>query len=156
MTDLWPTDLVNTIEVNGPVSILKEQASLLGAKTKNIVKAKIERIDFLRVKSLSSSDPLGQAFNYAFAIYAPALGDYRYRLFEIHHDIDPYPVRIVVDDAIARETGIPPEVGAVANHEEEFKCFLSKILGSTKTRQVIQTILSQSTDEAADNGNVAG
>jgi len=40
MSDLWPKDIGNT-NLRAPVSILREQASLLGEKTQNLVKADV-------------------------------------------------------------------------------------------------------------------
>ena len=43
MTDLWPTDF-GTVTTRSPLTILKEQAALLGSKTKNIVKASVHKV----------------------------------------------------------------------------------------------------------------
>jgi hypothetical protein len=40
MADLWPNDIGNATQ-KAPLSILQEQASILGAKTKNLVKAEV-------------------------------------------------------------------------------------------------------------------
>jgi len=40
MADLWPYDIGNATQ-KAPLSILQEQASILGAKTKNLVKAEV-------------------------------------------------------------------------------------------------------------------
>ena len=41
MIDLWPNEL-STVDQRSPLTILKEQASLLGEKTQNIVIAVLE------------------------------------------------------------------------------------------------------------------
>jgi len=137
MTDLWPTDL-GTVTTKSPVTILKEQASLLGAKTKNIVKAKVQKTPSYIVPAMP--------FNYEFMLHAPALDNYSYRLFVVAYDVDLYPVRFWVNDAIAEEMGIKRGDDLFATGEEQLIEILARILGSQKTRQVIQAILSQSTD----------
>jgi hypothetical protein len=148
MIDLWPNDLA-TVTTRSPLTILKEQASLLGAKTNNIVKA--------NVRDASAYKGVVKPFNYNFVITSPALGNYTYRLFTISYDIDLYPVEFIVDDAIALEMevgqhGAPygPRDELIARREEEFIKILSRILGSEKTRQVIRAILSHSTDQSLD------
>ena len=142
MEDLWPDDLVDDGDLERtPVTILKEQASLLGKKTKNIVKAKVEKSDALYA---GRNRVLGD-LSYVFLIYAPALGDYTYMLFAISHDIHLYPVRFLVDEAIANEMGLQqPEKVAIANSEQEFVTILSRILKSQKMRQIVNVIRSQS------------
>ncbi|MFI5455117.1 MAG: hypothetical protein ACHRXM_06660 [Isosphaerales bacterium] len=137
MTDLWPTDL-GTVTTKSPLTILKEQASLLGAKTKNIVKATVKNAGQVFVPIMP--------FSYDFILNAPALDNYRYRLFAVAYDVDLYPVRFRVDDAIAKEIGIKPGEEFFATGEEQFIEILARILGSQKTRHVIHAILSQSTD----------
>jgi hypothetical protein len=145
MIDLWPGDLA-TVTTRSPFTILKEQASLLGSKTKNIVNATVR--DASVYKDV-------KPFNYSFFIASPALGNYSYRLFTISYDVDFYPVEFKVDDAIAREIGVAQhgmpiglQEGLIAWQEEEFIRILSLILGSGKTRQVIRAILSHSTDQS--------
>jgi hypothetical protein len=44
MTNLWP-DEVGYVGLKAPLTILKEQASLLGEKTQGLVKARVEAVD---------------------------------------------------------------------------------------------------------------
>lgn len=151
MPDLWPKDIEYT-GLKAPVTILREQASLLGKRTQNIVTAEVAqprdllvRMDQLRV--INPRDPLKpKAFFYAFHLVAPVLGNYRYELFTIANDIRLYPVMIYPDEDILAE--IAPDASEkilVAETEDEFVEMLSKILSSQKTKHVIQAILAQST-----------
>ncbi len=155
MIEFWPDDLeVATEDEHSPVAILKEQASLLGEKTKTIVKAEVVRhrsrfsSDVERLRKEITSDSGGgrgpaAPFRYQFLIHSPALGDYRYRLFEVSFGIESYPVGFHLDEAIVRELQIDPKSGIVADEESEFVDLLSRVLKSQRTRQVIQAILSQ-------------
>lgn len=134
MKNLWPEDIgLVTDDLNAPVNILKEQASLLGKNTQNLVEADLERL----------SPTINKKFNFAFIIVAPTLGNYQYELFSISHGIEPYPIIINVDDDIQAEIGSTDAKGnLVAESEDEFIEILKKILNSKKTKKVIGTLLS--------------
>ena len=84
--NLWPEDIAVTDAV-APVSILKEQASLLGNRTRNLVEGSVSR----RIDIDSFGD---DSFWYEFDLVAPALNRYQYRLFSIKHSINFYPLTI--------------------------------------------------------------
>jgi hypothetical protein len=158
MSDLWPDDFdIQASEVWSPLSILQEQASLLGGKTKNIVRAKVTQVpqdfkaaaeDNVRRSVLESMgrDDSTTPFRYAFFLHSPALGGYQYRLFEVSYGIRFYPIRFKLDEEISQELGVDPDKGITADDESAFVEILSGILRSKKTRQVIQAILSQALD----------
>jgi hypothetical protein len=147
MTDLWPNDL-GTVTTKSPVSILKEQASLLGARTKNLVKGAVAGAH----NSLVGGFP--NTFCYAFGIVGPALDNYTYRLFTIGYDENLYPVHFLLDDSVARELGVKREDGLVASDEQEFQQSLIRIFASQKSRQVIHAILSHSLDRAPEGNSL--
>ena len=97
MIDLWPNELT-VVDQRSPLTILKEQASLLGEKTQNIVIAVLE-------KSLMLGSWLAREypFKYGFLLTCPALGNYRFRLFSIGYGIDMYPVHFDLDSDVAEE-----------------------------------------------------
>lgn len=151
MPDLWPRDVEHT-DLKAPVTILREQASLLGKKTQNIVTAEVTKpLDLVvRIQELGAMnfrDPSKpKAFFYAFHLVAPALANYRYELFTIANDIRLYPVIIYLDEDLLAE--IAPgakEDNLVVHTENEFLEILGKILGSQKTKNIIQAMLAQST-----------
>jgi len=149
MHDLWPDDIGHVSKISTPATILKEQASLLGQKTGNLILAEVVLLeqDFGR----------SEEFNYAFLIVAPTLNDYRYRLFTISHDITLYPVKFHCDADLTQQIGSSESVGGkdylnallrgeppalVAKSEDELLEILGRILGAEKTRRVIAAILS--------------
>jgi hypothetical protein len=153
MTDLWPNDLA-TVATKPPLTILKEQASLLGAKTKNIVGASVVRA-VRTIDIVSAMNGVVKPFCYNFIITSPALGNYTYRLFVVSYDIGIYPVEFMVDRAIAQEIlgdqADERNQRLIASDEQEFIEILSRILNSEKTRQVIRAILSHATDQTPEN-----
>ena len=124
------------------MTILKEQASLLGSKTKNVVKAKVQKFSW-------APSP----FAYEFTLHAPVLDNYSYRLFAVGYDVDLYPVRFLLDGAVADELGLEKRDSLSANDEEIFIRTLSRIFATQKTRNVIHAILSQSVDSSQTPGN---
>ena len=65
MTDLWPDDIGRRTKLKVPATILKEQGSLLGRKTDNLVTGEIFEVDR---NTLPKND-----FAYTFYLVAPAL-----------------------------------------------------------------------------------
>ncbi|MEI6103881.1 MAG: hypothetical protein WCP70_08040 [Methanothrix sp.] len=55
MADLWPNDIGNATQ-KAPLSILQEQASILGAKTKNLVEAEVRVSSAARVMAADSKN----------------------------------------------------------------------------------------------------
>jgi hypothetical protein len=118
----------------------------LGKKTKNIVQAEV------REKGMRPANDLGQ-FAYIFYLVAPALDDYRSKLFEINYNLALYPVKIELDEEILREIRdmkIPASSAGKgtsvieANSEKQFKEFLKAIFNSKKVLRIISILLSQS------------
>lgn len=143
--DLWPEEL-EAAKIRTPASILKEQASLLGQKTKNLV------------EGLVTGNEKGENLSYSFFLVAPALNNYRYLLFTMSHDIRMYPLFISVEEEILAEVnpeqyekwGTLVSMYASSHTEEvkneaEFLALLKKIFSATKTKQLIAAMLSQST-----------
>lgn len=118
-TDLWGQ--LAPSAVRAPVAILREQASLLGAKTNRLVEGKVET----RVS--------GTKLFQFFYLVVPPLDDYLYELFQVWHDVSLYPVRI----------GDPPSIEL--RNEEEFVRWLGQKLSSPETKSIIGSLLAQAT-----------
>jgi len=145
--NFWPEDITAST-VRPPVAILKEQASLLGKKTNNVVEGLVSEL-----ATLDEQDRI----EHVFSLVAPALGGYRYRLFTMGHDIRMYPLTIRVDsenyNLVNPKT---PDKETVADrlrrqrnefkvdNEPELKDLLKKIFATRKTRQIIGAMLAQS------------
>jgi hypothetical protein len=143
MIDLWPDELT-VVDQRTPLAILREQASLLGEKTKNIVIGVLEDQGILGPLKLKN-----HPFKHGFVLGCPALNGYRFRLFSIGYDFSMYPVYFDLDSDIAeeimRETHVElGEDGTLqASNEEEFIKTLKRIFSSRKAVQVIRALLSQ-------------
>lgn len=158
MLDLWPKEIEYT-QIKAPVTILREQASLLGSKTKNIVMAEVGKaVTSSQIASENMVSIIENAFGrdtlkprnskerfaYIFYLVAPALGNYQYELFTIINDIRLYPVLIILEDDILTEIAPDKDKNLLANSEDEFLEILGKIFQSQKTKRIIQSILAQS------------
>jgi hypothetical protein len=143
MPDLWPE--IGTPSIRTPVSILREQASLLGTKTNNVVEGEVKVIEG------SMSWAISWDFGYVFYLVAPLLKNYRYRLLSIAHRLDMYPLRVRLSEEIAAEI-ILAEPSLIFNtsgvvevgDEDTFLVLLSLVLRSSKTIKVIHALIAQS------------
>lgn len=148
MVDLWPNDF-GVVDIRTPASILREQASKLGEKTKNVVEAEV-RESVTKPYWANSGD-----FAYDFNILAPLLNGYRYKLFTMSYPIHMYPVRIGVDIDIALEiveqhsdlNNAPTSTSQrvfYAQSEEEYIKLIGLVFNSAKVRNTINAILAHS------------
>lgn len=124
--DLWPDDLVPT-EMDAPVRLLKQQASLLGQKMHNVVTGDVTTMHVHNGKS--------PRLVHTFSIAAPSLGDYKYSLFYVEHSVAPfYPLEMW--------SGTDRTIKKCEN-EEEFMRKLREVFASEETRQVISALVAQ-------------
>ncbi|MFX1255761.1 MAG: hypothetical protein ACFFCZ_29420 [Promethearchaeota archaeon] len=129
---LWP-DEIGKEDIKTPVSILKEQASMLGEKTKNIVIASVGREESRSTK---------QTFRFSFNIEVPKIS-YKESLFSISYAVELYPVRFYLDENLKTELGFAKKEDVQAKSEEEFTFHLKNIFGAERTRRLIGSLLSQ-------------
>ncbi|MEW5801929.1 MAG: hypothetical protein AB1847_07460 [bacterium] len=144
--DMWPESIGQNIALKPPSAILKEQAALLGNKTKNIVTAEVKN---------RGESGLG-SFSYNFNLVAPAYG-YRYKLFQVWYGLEYYPIHFTVEEEIEKVLSehlsalpIPTQPAhrevkhPVAKSEEEFLEILGKIFSAEKTIRIINALIAES------------
>ena len=119
--DLWPTTIDDGNLVT-PVSILKEQAALLGEKTRQLVTGEVV------------TQTTGSLFVHHFYIVAPGL-NYRYELFSVQHHINFFPLVI---QYLNHTTSVNQN-----DNFHTFKQHLKEIFSSPTTLNIIQSILAQ-------------
>lgn len=144
--NLWPPDVAASTKRLSPVAILRQQATLLGQRTKNIVEAEVETkgTDFQR------------RLQHWFYLVAPGLDFYKYPLFLVEHDPTKfYPLKIVWWNKIGsgtpsanKRTSLAERAKAKkelsADSEETFKAHLKRIFADDQTKGVIQSLIDQS------------
>lgn len=151
--DLWPENINTKIKMIAPVTILRQQASLLGKKTKNIVEGQVET----KTVNDSSQEKL---LEHSFYLVAPALDFYKYLLFRVQHGVmDWYPLKIFVDvidskslkekrwdtPNIKRRIRLRASAQALGTETEE--AFLEKlkdIFALEETKKAIGSLIAQS------------
>jgi hypothetical protein len=112
--DLWPE--IEQAQVVPPVAILREQAALLGKKTNHLLEGRVV------------TRTAGGQFHHSFYILAPALDEYTYKLFELTHDENLYPVHVGV---------------TTLNSQQELVDRIREILNSDKAKKVVSSLLAQ-------------
>ena len=122
--DLWPENIADSTMLT-PVTILKQQAALLGEKTKQLVTGEVV------TQAQEFGNPMVLPFVHHFNIVAPTLG-YKYELFTVSHGINFYPLTL-------RYGG-----NTLSNsNEDSFRENLKTILSSQHTLNVVHSILAQ-------------
>jgi hypothetical protein len=116
--DFWPANIAESNLIT-PVTILKEQAALLGEKTRQLVKGEVV------------TQTTGTLLVHYFYIVAPTLS-YRFELFNVQHHVNFYPL---VLGYLNKSTSLPTE--------NDFKEKLKEILASQHTLNVVHSILAQ-------------
>jgi len=124
-SDLWG-DLTGLETVTSPREVLEEQGAILAKKTHGKLRGD--------VRDLTQAD----TFIYALDIVAPGLNDYRYTVLTVRHGITMYPLLMLSgsDDAI-------PQARIKCDDEQELIDALSRVLGSSKTKRAIASLLAQ-------------
>ncbi len=130
--NLWgDIPLARTME-RTPVTILKEQATVLGESTENVLQGRI------------THSPVGsEKFKVNLSIVAPTLGNYSYDVVNVSYPIGFYPLFVSA-------SGFPT---AKCKDETEFKNVLSDILKSAETKSVIQRLLNHILTETSSPTN---
>jgi hypothetical protein len=113
-TDLWGD--IEAANIRTPVAILREQASVLGEKTRLVIDAQVSTV-------IWRGD-----FVHHFKLVVPALEDYTYELFDIRHGVGLYPV--FADNQRLE-------------NEEKFIGWLRDKLSSPETKRIISNLLAQ-------------
>lgn len=116
-TDFWG-DIAPTV-VRTPSAILKEQAALLGTKTRNLIEARV------------NTDAAFGEIRHRFFLVVPALGDYTYQLFRIEHDVNLYPVTVESEPPVRLDS------------ERDFIKWLQATLSSDHTKKIVGNLLAQ-------------
>jgi riboflavin biosynthesis pyrimidine reductase len=120
--NLWG-DIPTSSDIKPPVTILREQATILSEATNKILIGDV---------TVSKDGP--QVTSRLF-IEAPALDNYVYVVLSVKHDIMLYPLK-VVDVA----TGVLYQ----CEDEEQYRAALKLILSSPRVHKVVASLIAQS------------
>jgi hypothetical protein len=120
--DLWPANFGSDVELT-PAAILKVQAAKLAERTNGMVVGEVKT----RVE--------GETVFTNFNLVAPALNNYRYKLFYIAHDFSDYPLNLTWPSE-----GEPIKVTT----SEEFLVKLGEFLHSERTARIINSLIQHS------------
>lgn len=135
--NLWPDFAIEPLK--SPRTILKEQAGYLMAKTNNVLSAAVE------------TNHYKERISHEFYVVAPALNNYRYRLFSVSHEIvGYYPITITSEIVLYGEHDDDTEIvynPTKAKNEEEFMSLLSNVFKNPGNVRIISSLLSQSLAE---------
>ena len=152
--DFWP-DVVDVTAIITPLVLLREQASLLGERTKGLVRGEIESSErpvdgFEPYVDQALSAETRVADSHTLFLVAPALDNYQYALLSVEHDFQPYPCRARYHPTLPDGEG----TSAVMSHaggqcrnpgtaagEDEFVKWLQIALSQRETTRVIHALI---------------
>lgn len=118
--DLWPE--ITDDKTISPKALMLEQAESLTNKTNKILLGRI-----------STSGQKAKKLQYNFTIVAPALDNYTYLLFVVHHGLTYYPLSFVVGNT-----------SKSIDNEESFIASMKDLFNSEGTKKVLTSLYSQS------------
>lgn len=130
--DLWPDFAPAEGEVP-PLTILKEQASVLGLKLRNLIEADVE----------TGTTDYQRYLRHTLFLVAPVLNFYRYKLLDVEHpatQMYPATIKVPSDDPANTTSEIKAE------NEGEFKDALKGVFASAHIKRVIENLLAQSVE----------
>ena len=109
--------------IKTPLSILKEQASLLGEKTNGLLDGQI-----------SIKKQIVDNVIVSMSIVAPVLGEYTVEIIQIHYGLEFYPVRVfnLIDNSKVD-----------APDESSFQTALTLVFRSEEVRRIISILIRQ-------------
>lgn len=133
--DFWPADLAIIDATVTPVSILREQAAILGQKTQGLVGGEVVSMPLSGSERFSPSMKAPDCeFKSIFLLIVPALDNYRYTLLEICYPIDNYPLLLKFTPTGQEE---------VIQSQQQFCDELGRLLACEKTISVIRSLIAQ-------------
>lgn len=128
MENLWG-EIPGDIDVRPPITILREQATLLGELTNKILLAEV------------GVNRQGGDLTMDLRIVAPALANYTYVVLTARHGIQMYPVQVINFSTFTPEKKRPIYE---CTNESELLATLKAILGAPHLHNVISSLMAQS------------
>ncbi|MDP8238034.1 MAG: hypothetical protein P9X24_03005 [Candidatus Hatepunaea meridiana] len=129
VANLWGENLDSLKGLIPPIDILRTQAELLTEKTKGRVQGVIKKGE------VEGKDGL----DVEFVLLVKELNNYKYQLFRIHYS------RLVFYPLFLWTPENDEMMPTIIDSEDRLILVLMEILGSTKTRMIIESLLSQVT-----------
>lgn len=164
MANLWNRDYTVT-DIVSVIDILSEQCDAINKMTDGIIIGRISKYDGpidsysiaytsvlaeaisknIMAESFNVQDQLGEIprqsyFTYEFFITSRDTPDYKYRVLFLQYGLGMYPVKVVLDDDIAKEIAINET--EIIENPENFLDYITKILNSDKVTSVIISLLN--------------
>ena len=172
MKNVWKNQFENK-DVTYPNEIAIDYCNQLYELTNKLVIAKVEKYDkniedmntVSPLMSIAIANPLlrtknveqylgevseSDKFTYEMYLTGSNTPNYKYRFCFIENGVYPYPVKIIVDNDIAKELVIDTRI--TCDTEETYKQTITIILNSAKMKEVIEGLMTINSKINKDNG----
>lgn len=136
MINLWPKEF-KELEYKSAKEILEEQSNLLPTLTGDMVYAEITEMETLEAFKDSH---INNDFRYTYNLKGKFLSNYSYKVLSFSNNIRLYPVKITLDENIARELDIQAK-NIIVDDQEEFELILSRVLKSNYLIETVSAII---------------
>jgi hypothetical protein len=161
MKNLWNKTFTATQDKNAPNEIIEEQCAILKQLTGGKIIGKVSSYAGPISSYISSSgfavianfmgkqekidiqEDLGnvsESFTFEFFITSTKTPNYKYRVLFLRYEIPYYPVRIVLDEAIAKELEVASAF--ICESQINFEGVLGRIFNAKKLESIISTLLA--------------
>lgn len=166
------------IDLSSPAKVIEEILAQLPEQTNNIIYGIIKTYDGQLESSMANiqkaiaslaktsidvnvQDKLGaieeKKQKYECYIYTPIYEHYKYRIFFVQHGIDNYPVKVYLEESVARS--IDPEKEGVyiylCDNKEELEQLIADVFTSDKMISVMQEIIRIYQAKKAEEGSAS-
>ena len=151
--DLWPDD-IDVTSIVPPLVILREQAALLGERTKGLVRGEVESTEEPKEgfeEYLEDALPPKSRVVHVHTLYlvAPALDNYKYSLLSVRHDFQPYPCEALFlpapEGTVLDRFGNPNRIEG----RDVFVHWLGLALSHNRTTRLIHALISRTQELGA-------
>lgn len=140
MKNLWPEEF-KPKEIKSAKVILKEQAMLLPKLTGDMVYAEVKKMK--KIDAIQA--PHNNDFSYSFYLLGKFLEGYSFKVLDFSYPITMYPVKITLDELIAKEMETKEQIEI--KDENEFISILGKVLNSDRIKDIVGSIIQLSSSE---------
>jgi hypothetical protein len=134
--DLWPSNFTTTTLLP-PVAILREQADLLGKKTRGLVTGEVTSSatgSYIHNPDVLVQYPPPPGLHHTLRIRVPALDNYRYELLAVTHGVEFYPLTV---------TFLPTRQEYAADSEEDYTGILQQLFAREETVNILRSLVAQ-------------
>lgn len=139
MNNLWNDLNFFKEDKNTPIKILHEQSEYLSDATQSLVYLDTQNYNKVDMEYMSDFD-----FGYKYILKSRVLPNYGYRILEIQHNVELFPLNFIINDdlldGLKEKNPLITSVTSIIENENDLISVISDTLNSKNVQQTIQTL----------------